>query len=296
MTRHEWQLTSPFMQRDVTFEEGRGLRTVRWTNGRTGTNLLEPLEHGSPEWNMEFSFVVDGRTTLSSRSTDLQLVSSSQGDDSLTVLLEAQGIAIEVTYTVYERHPVLRKGLTIHNRRQEPIVLTHMILESLELCVGHPDDQALFTFYGVQPRELFVSGRIDDPAVYQRNVRTGEGFVAMTEVPGIMKRIDTSWTWQGGIQLMYDTDVFPFERRIAPDRDLHDRPGGHRLHAGGHRDQPAASGPGLHQRRPAHEGCRLPGTVDLQHVGALLPRHRPRVDRVDDPACRPDGLRHIHPG
>jgi alpha-galactosidase len=62
-----------------------------------------------------------------------------------------------------------------------------------------------------------VSGRIDDPAVYQRNAATGEGFVAMNEVPGIMKRIDTSWTWQGGIQLMYDTDIFPFERRVDPD-------------------------------------------------------------------------------
>jgi alpha-galactosidase len=217
MTRHEWHLISPFMQRDVTFEDGRGLRTVGWTNRRTGTNLLQPLEHGSPEWNMEFSFVVDGRDTLSSRSRDLHLVRSSQGEDNLTVLLEAQGIAIEVTYTVHEHHPVLRKGLTIHNGRGEPIVLTHLILESLELCVGHPDDQALSTFYGVQPRELFVSGRVDDPAVYQRNVRTGEGFVAMNEVPGIMKRIDTSWTWQSGIQLMYDTDVFPFERRVAPD-------------------------------------------------------------------------------
>jgi alpha-galactosidase len=216
MTQQEWHLVSPSMQRDVAFEDGRGLRTDRWTNRSTGTNLLQPLEHGAPEWNMEFSFVIDGRTTLSSRSPDLHLVSSRHRDDSLTVLLEAQGIAIEVTYTVYDRHPVLRKGLTIHNRRQEPIVLTHLIVESLELCVGHPDEQALFTFYGVQPREMFVSGRVDDPVVYQRNVRTGEGFVAMNEVPGIMKRIDTSWTWQGGIQLMYDTDVFPFERRVAP--------------------------------------------------------------------------------
>ena len=215
MTRQEWQLVSPFMQRDLAFEDGIGLRTERWTNLRTGTNLLQPLEHGAPEWNMEFSFVIDGRTTLSSRSPDLHLVSSRHRDDSLIVLMEAQDIAIELTYTVYDRHPVLRKGLTIHNRRQEPIVLTHMILESLELCVGHPDEQALFTFYGVQPREMFVSGRVDDPVLYQRNVITGEGFVAMNEVPGIMKRIDTSWTWQGGIQLMYDTDVFPFERRVA---------------------------------------------------------------------------------
>jgi alpha-galactosidase len=216
MTRQEWHLVSPFMQRDVTFEPGRGLRTDRWTNRLTGTNLLQPLEHSEPEWDTEFSFTIDGRTTLSSRSPDLELAGSRHRDNSLTVLLEAQDVALEVTYTVYERHPVLRKGLTIHNRRATPIVLTHMILESLELCVGHPDEQALFTFYGVSPRELFVSGRVDDPVVYQRNVRTGEGFVAMNEVPGIVKRIDTSWTWQSGVRLMYDTDVFPFERLVAP--------------------------------------------------------------------------------
>jgi alpha-galactosidase len=215
MTRQEWHLVSPFMQRDVTFEPGRGLRTDRWTNRLTGTNLLQPLEHSEPEWDTEFSFTIDGRTTLSSRSPDLELAGSRHRDTSLTVLLEAQDVAIEVTYTVYERHPVLRKGLTIHNRRATPIGLTHMILESLELCVGHPDEQALFTFYGVAPRELFVSGRVDDPVVYQRNVRTGEGFVAMNEAPVIVKRIDTSWTWQSGVRLMYDTDVFPFERRVA---------------------------------------------------------------------------------
>ncbi|MCU0264040.1 MAG: hypothetical protein MUF09_10305, partial [Candidatus Nanopelagicales bacterium] len=209
MTRQEWHLVSPFMQRDVTFEQGRGLRTDRWTNRLTGTNLLQPLEHSEPEWSTEFSFEIDGRTTLSSRSPDLELAGSTQRDDSLTVLLEAHDVAIEVTYTVYDRHPVLRKGLTIHNRRATPIVLTRLILESLELCVGHPDEQALFTFYGVAPRELFVSGRVDDPVVYQRNVMTGEGFVAMSEVPGIVKRIDTSWSWQSGVRLMYDTDVFP---------------------------------------------------------------------------------------
>jgi alpha-galactosidase len=203
------------MQRDVSFEQGRGLRTESWTNRSTGTDLLLPLEHSEPEWDTEFSFTIDGRTTLSSRSPDLELAGSRHRDTSLTVLLEAQDVAIEVTYTVYERHPVLRKELPIQNRRATPIVLTHMILDSLELCVGHPDEQALFTFYGVAPRELFVSGRVDDPVVYQRNVRTGEGFVAMNEAPGIVKRIDTSWTWQSGVRLMYDTDVFPFERRVA---------------------------------------------------------------------------------
>lgn len=204
------------MQRVLRFEEGHGLRTERWIHRRTGTNYLAGLAHGSPDWNMEFSFVIDGTTTLTSRSPDLRLVRSAQYGETLTITLEAGTLQVELAYTAYAHHPVLRKGLKIHNRGAHPIVLTGLILESLELCPGDPDDQALYGFYGSQPRELFITGRIEDPTLYQRNVRTGEGFVAMNEAPGVVKRINTSWTWRTGFQLLYDTDIFPFERSIAP--------------------------------------------------------------------------------
>ncbi|MBZ0308315.1 MAG: hypothetical protein K8I82_19780 [Anaerolineae bacterium] len=164
--------------------------------------------------------------------------------------MENDDIQIEISYTTYSDHPVLRKGLKLYNKGTSPISITQLILESLELCIGHPDDQKLYGYYGVQPRELFISGRIDDPALYQGcskklvvqwvllsprtrqasslqvntllsgiaqvNAQSGEGFIAMNEVPGIMKRVNTAWTWQGGIQLLYDTDIFPFERTLAP--------------------------------------------------------------------------------
>lgn len=216
MAQSLWQIVSPFMQRDLSFEAGSGLRTERWIHRRTGTNYLPALQHGAPEWNMEFSFVINGQNVLNSRSPHLRLVDSFQHGETFTLILEAPGVRVEIDYTAYQRHSVLRKGLRIQNLSAEPITLTQMILESLELCIGHPDDQALFAFNGMQPRELFVTGRTEDTALYQRNVQTGEGFVAMNEVPGIMKRINTSWSWQGGIQLLYDTDIFPFERRLAP--------------------------------------------------------------------------------
>ncbi|MBI1277472.1 MAG: hypothetical protein GC179_05040 [Anaerolineaceae bacterium] len=217
MTGLEWNISSPFMERVVTFEEGHGLRTSRWIHRRTGTNYLPSLAHGAPEWNMEFSVVINGAAPLSSRSPQLRLVNNQQQDDSLTITLETENLQIEITYTAYSEYPVLRKGLKLYNKTSLPITITQLILESLELCIGHPDDQKLYGYYGVQPRELFFSGRIDDPAIYQVNAQTGEGFVAMNEVPGVMKRINTSWTWQGGIQLLYDTDIFPFERTLAPD-------------------------------------------------------------------------------
>jgi alpha-galactosidase len=204
------------MQRDLSFEDGLGLKTTRWLHRRTATNVLPTRLHGAPDWNMEFSVVIDGRVILNSRAPELRLISAALRGETLTLTLEAEGVRVEIDYTAYQNHPVLRKGLRIQNLRAEPITLTHLILESLELCVGHPDDQALSAFYAVQPRELFVSGRSEDPAIYQRNVHTGEGFVAMNEVPGIIKRTNTSWTWQGSIQLLYDTDIFPFERTLSP--------------------------------------------------------------------------------
>ena len=202
------------MQRELLFEQGRGLSTVSWVHRRTGTNYLPTLAHGFADWNMEFSLVINGETTLTSRSPELRLVRSSQQGETLNIVLQAHHLEIELHYTVYQAHSVLRKGLTLRNLSAKPMRLTQLILESLELSVGHPDEQALFAYYGVQARELFISGRTEDAALYQRNVHTGEGFVVMNEVPGILKRVNTSWTWQGGVQVMYDTDIFPFERHL----------------------------------------------------------------------------------
>jgi alpha-galactosidase len=213
---HRWQIISPLMHRELVFEEGQGIVTTQWVHRRTGTNYLPTLAHGHSEWNMEFSVQVDGQV-LNSRSPHLRLLEHHQDSHTLSITLQAHDLQIQLNYEVFEAHPVLRKGIQFRNLSAQPIKINQLILESLELCVGHPDEQALFGFYGVQPRELFVSGRMEEPAIYQRNVKSGEGFVAMNEVPGILKRINTSWTWQSGIQLLYDTDIFPFERTLAPD-------------------------------------------------------------------------------
>ena len=56
---------------------------------------------------------------------------------------------------------------------------------------------------------------MNDCAVVQRNSLTGEGFVAMNEAPGWTKCTQIP-TWDGGLRVMYDTDLFPFERTLAP--------------------------------------------------------------------------------
>jgi alpha-galactosidase len=215
---HTWTISSPTMARTLEFSEGAGgLRTSAWLHRRTNTDYMTPIAGGADAWNMEFSLCIDSAPPLHSRAPHVRLLHHDQTDHTLTLVLAADGVEIELTYTTYAQHSVLRKGLIIRNRRATPITITQLILESLELCAGLPEDQMLYGFYGTQPRELFISGRMDDAAIYQRNVRTGEGFVAMNEAPGILKRINTSWTWQCGVQLLYDTDIFSFERVLQPD-------------------------------------------------------------------------------
>ena len=48
-----------------------------------------------------------------------------------------------------------------------------------------------------------------------KDPRTSKGFIVMNEAPGWMKRTEMT-NWGDGIQVMYDTDLFPFERSINP--------------------------------------------------------------------------------
>ncbi len=215
MTEKTWLLHSKHMERELHFDPAAGLVTRRWLHRLTGTDFIADPP-AAPNWNMEFSFAVNRQPPITSRSPHLRLISDQLTEDGLEIGLATDSLQIAVRYTMFADHPVIRKGLAITNTSDVPITLSHVILESLELRAGSADEQRLMAHYGVLPRELFMTGRMDDPALYQFNVHTGEGWIAMNEAPGILKRIDTSWSWQCGVQIGYDTDIFPFERRLEP--------------------------------------------------------------------------------
>ena len=71
--------------------------------------------------------------------------------------------------------------------------------------------------YGTVPRETFYTGRSEDAGLFVANARTGDGFAILSEVPGYMKRTEiNAWVNPGRIGVMYDTDLMPFERSLAP--------------------------------------------------------------------------------
>ena len=126
-----------------------------------------------------------------------------------------QPLEVSAFYAVYSGHPVVRKWIAITNRSDQAIRLSHLVFEALNLQAAPPSDQIIFAYYGVHPREIFFTGRAEDAAILAKDPRTREGFIVMNEAPGWMKRTEMT-NWGDGIQVMYDTDLFPFERSLNP--------------------------------------------------------------------------------
>ena len=73
------------------------------------------------------------------------------------------------------------------------------------------------------PREIFYTGRSEDAGIMIVNARTGHGVAVLNEVPGYMKRTEVAgWDADNTVRVsaMYDTDIMPFERRIAPGEEF----------------------------------------------------------------------------
>jgi alpha-galactosidase len=208
-------LRNQFMARHLEFDPAQGLFTRQWTNLRSGTDFLDPsLE--ARAWLGEFSLALDDSPPLSSYGPGWSLDSAEAGPLDLHLELSRPGLRVWLHYQLFEQHPVLRKRVTVQNTGEGPLVISQLILESAELRAGAPADQKVYNFYGRLPAELFITGRMNDPLIVQQNSRTGEALLVMNEVPGILKRTDTCWTWAGGVQAMYDTDLLPFERTLGP--------------------------------------------------------------------------------
>ena len=223
-----WTIGNRLVERTITFDS-QGLATQSWKHKVTGTDLMTQPFTGEPnekyESGDEFSFqandvMVHGHSGRN--QTHLQLFSSkteavAPAGKRLQVVLRMDTLPLDisVSYSVYANHPVIRKALTFRNRGDRPIVLSHMAIEDLPIRVGPPKDQVVFASYGVLPREIFFTGRAEDCLIVQKNAKTSEGMAILNEAPGWTKRTDLTG-WGKGISVGYDTDIFPFERKLNP--------------------------------------------------------------------------------
>lgn len=233
LTGNSWLIGNGLVEREVRFNDEIGLQSVRWLHKVTGTDLLG-RSRAENKWGNEFSFKVSGVSLAGAHpppsywkappiATFDLLGSDTQGTTPagkrLEVKLKAKSHPLEVSvfYAVYDGHPVVRKWIAITNCGRDNVTLERLIFESVGLAAGPSRDLELCRFYGIRPQEIFGTGRYEDPAIVQRNSRTGEGLIVMNEAPGCMKRTEMEGWGSGPVEVMYDTDLFPFERQIKPD-------------------------------------------------------------------------------
>jgi alpha-galactosidase len=216
-----WTVGNGLVQRDILFDSKLGLYTENWQHKVTGTNFIEAARKHRNRGG-EFSFRVDDDFLAGSPGAAWEFVEAkteklSPAGESLAIHLRATKKPLDVTayYAIYDRHPVVQKWIAITNRGAGSVTLSHLSFESAVIRPGAPDVLQVSGFYASEPREVFLTGRVDDTAILERNSLTGEGFIAMNGAPGYTKRTEMSG-WGDGVQLMYDTDLFPFERTLKP--------------------------------------------------------------------------------
>jgi alpha-galactosidase len=224
-----WTVGNTLVEREIHYAPNVGVYTESWRHKVTGKDFLKHLASDLPwgpetQWGAEFSFQVDhNRVAGATRGpADFDFVGAETHEIApdgklLEIKLKGSKQPLEVSafYAVYSGHPVVRKWIAITNRSDHPIRISHLVFEALNLQAAPPSDQIIFAYYGVHPRETFFTGRAEDAAIVARDPRTGEGFIVMNEAPGWMKRTELT-NWGDGIEVMYDTDLFPFERSINP--------------------------------------------------------------------------------
>ncbi len=222
-----WTISNDVIRRTLTFAHASGLVTDQLTDDRTHTNFIL---HTPSHWNVpqEFSFLCNGKH-YSGAGSQFALVRTAETPipkgKSLTITLRAKDVALEVSaiYTVYSGHAALRKRLVLRNAGNAPLQISHLDIESISLSVGPENETTLNTQYGAIPREIFYTGRSEDAALLVASARTGIGFAVLSEVPGYMKRTEIDgWDEPDRVPIavLYDTDLMPFERALAPGEEF----------------------------------------------------------------------------
>jgi alpha-galactosidase len=214
-----WLIGNDFVQRTVSFSGENGLRTESLLRKSSGTDFTA---YGRQEnqFGPEFSFSangnhVDGHKSFSFGSAGTVALGDGQA---LRILLhDRKGMLdVAVYYAVFDRYPAIRKWIAVTNKSSSAITLTHLCFEALSVGPGAPGELQLSAGYGATPRELFFTGRASDAGMFLRNSKTGEGVSVINEAPGYLKRTEVGEGWREGLKVMYDTDLFPFERSVQP--------------------------------------------------------------------------------
>jgi alpha-galactosidase len=217
--QNRWVAGNDFIERTISFSEKYGLRTESLVRKSSGTDFTT-YGREKNEFGPEFSFSANGAKLDGRRSFTVDKADSLavDGGRALRIAMRDRNGTLEVTvyYAVFDRYPAMRKWITITNKSQSAIPLTHLCFEALSIGPGTPGELQLSAGYGATPQALFFTGRASDVGMFLRNAKTGEGVAVINEAPGYLKRTEVGQGWREGVRMMYDTDLFPFERSLEP--------------------------------------------------------------------------------
>ena len=287
----KWHLGNDLVHRTIAFNEHDGLYTKSWLDVQTNAELVPPAK--TRQDCQSFKFSADDQT-ITGRSSDITLEGSPVQSGSLGTTLDLSfkanrlPLRLTVHYSIPKGFAAVRQWLTIENVSSRPITLRDVTFECDNIAPGPAEDLIAFGGYGQQPRELFFTGRVNDVAVLMENSKTGTGFAALNEAPGYLKRTELSNAvqWESGLRVMYDTDLFPFERRILPGESFTSAVSNVVLYQRGTANDPHWIIPEYVERVIAHNSNELPprwlynnwepryGDASEKDEEALIPRLR----------------------
>jgi alpha-galactosidase len=222
-----WTIGNDQISRNLVFHPKQGFFTARLSDLSTHANFISS-DNLRMDMAQEFSFVCNGKASAG-LTPDFEFLSADEAKlpkgRSLAIRLRHRALPLEVSavYCVYDGHPAIRKHLLLRNTGSAPLSFTHLNIEAVGISLGPENETTLLTQYGTIPREIFYTGRSEDAGLLIANAPTGIGLAIISEVPGYMKRTEIGgWDDPGRIRIgvLYDTDLMPFERAVAPGEEF----------------------------------------------------------------------------
>ena len=221
-----WVLSNGVVSRTIAFDAQHGLVTQSWKNLADGREFIDPAQQTMDSYCREFRFSVNDRaytgTPAQFTLAHAEESTDSAGNRHLDLALTARsGVAVTLHYILPTGATGIRQFLSIRNDAAQPMELSHLSVACEPIAPAQPDELLAYGGYGEDPREIFFTGRADDVAILLENAASGDGVAVLSEVPGVLRRTEVGvigkWhQWEPGVDAMYDTDLFPFERTLAP--------------------------------------------------------------------------------
>ncbi len=215
------------MSRVLVFNAQDGLVTKSWKNLKDGKEFIDPDQETMDSYCRQFRFNLNGQTYTGTPAQFMLTHAEESTDPSgarllaLNLASRDRSFSVTVHYALPEGATGIRQFLSIHNNTTRPLALSHLSIACEPIAPAQPDNLLAYGGYGEEPRELFFTGRADDVAILLEDATTGDGVAVLSEVPGVLRRTEVGvigkWhQWEPGVDAMYDTDLFPFERTLAP--------------------------------------------------------------------------------